>query len=402
MSPLHDINKSSASVLWPDPGEEALFNIENNPFAFCPGQLAKLINPKSLAAFAALGGLPGLERGLQSHRQAGLSINEQHVSSPITFDQATSTLPSHGSPKHSQHHQNPPPVPPKDGPDAAFADRKRVFGENRLPERKSKSFLQLAWIALQDRVLILLCIAAVVSLALGLYQTFGHTEHQGAKVEWVEGVAIIVAIAIVVVAGALNDWQKERQFRKLNVKKEDRLVKVVRSGRPMTISVHDVLVGDVMLLEPGDVVPVDGIFIDGHSLSCDESPATGESDLVKKIPAEDVLQALREEAPDTKRLDPFVISGSKVLDGVGSFLITSVGPNSSHGRTMMSLQGDSGLTPLQSKLNVLAGKHPLSTPEERATILGINRLMPLLRVHCEARRRSRLSALPRAPCRVPS
>ncbi|QLI73658.1 Calcium-transporting ATPase 2 [Metarhizium brunneum] len=355
LSPLHDINKSSASVLWPDPGEEALFNIENNPFAFCPGQLAKLINPKSLAAFVALGGLPGLEKGLQSHRQGGLSVDERHVSSPITFDQATSTLPSHGSPTHSQHDPNPPPVLPKDGPDAAFADRKRVFGENRLPERKSKSFLQLAWIALQDRVLILLCIAAVISLALGLYQTFGQTEHQGAKVEWVEGVAIIVAIAIVVVAGALNDWQKERQFRKLNVKKEDRLVKVIRSGRPMTISVHDVLVGDVMLLEPGDVVPVDGVFIDGHSLSCDESPATGESDLVKKVPAEDVSQALREEAPDTKKLDPFVISGSKVLDGVGSFLITSVGPNSSHGRTMMSLQGDSGLTPLQSKLNVLAG-----------------------------------------------
>jgi Ca2+-transporting ATPase len=364
LSPLDDIKKSITSALRPDPGEEHLFNVENNPFAFCPGQLGKLINTKSLAAFLALGGLLGLEKGLQSHRLTGLGIDERHILEPITFGQATSALPSHGLTKHGRQCGNLPPVRPKGRPDGGFADRKRVFGENRLPERKSKSFLQLAWIALQDRVLILLSVAAVVSLALGLYQTFGQTQHEGAKVEWVEGVAIIVAIAIVVIVGALNDWQKERQFRKLNMKKEDRLVKVIRSGNPMTMSVHDVVVGDLMLVEPGDVIPVDGVFIDGHSLSCDESSATGESDLVKKAPADDVLQALLyEEAPELKRLDPFIISGARVLDGVGSFLVTSVGRNSSHGRIMMSLREDPGLTPLQSKLNVLAGKHLFTTPQ---------------------------------------
>jgi Ca2+-transporting ATPase len=238
-----------------------------------------------------------------------------------------------------------------------FSDRKRVFGENRLPERKPKSIFRLAWIALQDRVLILLSVAAVVSLALGLYRTFGQTEHVGAKVEWVEGVAIIVAISIVVIVGALNDWQKERQFQKLNKKKEDRIIKVVRSGKPTTISIHDVVVGDIMLLEPGDVVPVDGILVEGHNLSCDESSATGESDLVKKTPAQQALLALSDaEGQELKKLDPFVISGARVLDGIGSFLVTAIGPHSTHGQTMMSLQEDPGLTPLQSKLNVLAGK----------------------------------------------
>lgn len=71
---------------------------------------------------------------------------------------------------------------------------------NRLPEKKSKSLLELAWLAYNDKVLILLTIAAVVSLALGLYQTLGTPHEPGeAKVEWVEGVAIIVAILIVVV-----------------------------------------------------------------------------------------------------------------------------------------------------------------------------------------------------------
>jgi Ca2+-transporting ATPase len=81
-------------------------------------------------------------------------------------------------------------------------------------------------------VLILLTIAAVISLALGLYQTFGQKHEPGeAKVEWVEGVAIMVAIIIVVVVGTINNWQKEWQFVKLNKKKEDRTIKVICSGK---------------------------------------------------------------------------------------------------------------------------------------------------------------------------
>ena len=96
--------------------------------------------------------------------------------------------------------------------------------------------------AYNDKVLLLLTGAAVISLALGLYQTFGVKHKPGEpKVEWIEGVAIIVAIAIVVVVGAANDWQKERQFVKLNRKKDDRTIKVVRSGKTREISVYGCL-----------------------------------------------------------------------------------------------------------------------------------------------------------------
>lgn len=67
---------------------------------------------------------------------------------------------------------------------------------------------------------------AVVSLAIGLYQTFGQPPEYDEdgnpkpRVEWVEGVAIIVAIAIVSLVGAANDWQKERQFVKLNKRRK--------------------------------------------------------------------------------------------------------------------------------------------------------------------------------------
>jgi Ca2+-transporting ATPase len=366
------VDSSDPDVLSPHPGEEQMYQIEDNPFAFSPGQLSKLINPKSLDAFLAIGGLNGLQRGLQTDIHSGLSMDETELSRGVTFDEAVSNAVT-----------NPTALPHRDLPirtlsrgehitwslhyqpaSNSFADRKRVFGENQLPERKSKSFLELAWIALKDKVLILLSIAAAISLALGLYQTFGteHTEDEGAKVEWVEGVAIIAAILIVVTVSALNDWQKERQFRKLNQKKEDRLVKVVRSGKPLVVPIQDILVGDVMLLEQGDVIPVDGIYIQGHNVSCDESSATGESDLIKKIAADAVYRALHEPGHNRRKLDPFIISGAKVLDGVGSFLVTAVGRNSSHGRTMMALRDDGGLTPLQFKLNLLAGMKAASPP----------------------------------------
>jgi Ca2+-transporting ATPase len=57
------------------------------------------------------------------------------------------------------------------------------------------------------------------------------------RVDFVEGVAIIIAIVIVVLVGSLNDWQKERQFRALNEKKEDRTVKVIRDGREQQVNI---------------------------------------------------------------------------------------------------------------------------------------------------------------------
>ncbi|KAF9890268.1 hypothetical protein FE257_006182 [Aspergillus nanangensis] len=344
-----------------DPGHEQDFEVENNSFAFSPGQLNKLLNPKNPGALHALGGMRGLEKGLRTNINSGLSLDETKLEGAVSFEDAKATNPPDSMPKSVSQ---PPPRQQTNSTvklsEDSFADRKRVFSDNRLPERKPKNILQLAWIAYNDKVIILLTIAAVVSLALGIYQSVrpltdeekkkgGHE----ARVEWVEGVAIIVAILIVVVVGAANDWQKERQFVKLNKKKDNRQVKVIRSGRTMEISVHDVLVGDVMHLEPGDMVPVDGVFIDGHNVKCDESSATGESDLLRKTPGDDVFRAIKNHE-NISKLDPFIVSGAKISEGVGTFLVTSVGIHSTYGKTMMSLHDEGQTTPLQGKLNMLA------------------------------------------------
>ena len=350
-TPVDVVNDENA--LTPDPGTEADFEVEDNKFAFSPGQLNKMINPKNLAAYYALGGLKGIEKGLRSNRETGLSLDENFLDGTVSFEDATKDVTKAGA---NVSVSKPPAESDSSGSGRddkdGFSDRKRVFRDNRLPQKKTKSIWELAWIAYNDNVLILLSVAAVISLALGIYQSVAATGDE-ARIQWVEGVAIMVAIVVVVIVGAANDWRKERQFVKLNKKKEDRKVKVVRSGKSVEISVYDVLVGDVLHLEPGDMVPADGIFIEGHNLKCDESSATGESDLLRKTGGDEAYRIIEERGNLTK-LDPFILSGSKVSEGIGKCLVTSTGVFSSHGKTLMSLQEEGQTTPLQSKLNVLA------------------------------------------------
>lgn len=341
-------------ALSPDTGTEDDFKVEANPFAFSPGQLNKMFNPKSLPAFFALGGMRGLEKGLRSDRKSGLSSEEMYLDGEISFEQATAQDEKAVTEGVSSTAMTQTRTTNKARPDEPFADRYRVFRDNRLPVKKGKSLLELMWITYNDKVLILLSIAAVVSLGVGLYQTFDpHRKTDEPAVEWVEGVAIIVAIVIVVIVGSLNDYSKERQFAKLNKKKQDRNVKVIRSGKTIEISVFDIMVGDVIHLEPGDLVPVDGVLIDGFNVKCDESQTTGESDIIRKRPADEVYSAIQNHE-SLKKMDPFIQSGARIMEGVGTFMATSTGIYSSYGKTLMALNEDPDMTPLQAKLNVIA------------------------------------------------
>lgn len=345
---------TTEEALRPDKNTEKDFEISDNPFAFSPGQLNKMLFPKSLAAYRALGGIRGLEKGLKSDITAGLSLDESSISEKISFEDATQST------KYNQSSSVVFTIE-KDGAatnndeSGQYCDRIRVFRDNRLPIKKSLSIWRLFWNAYNDRILIILTIAAVISLALGVYEAVGQPRKPGdpQPLDWVEGLAIEVAVVIVVLVTGLNDYRREKQFVALNAKKDDRQVKAVRSGKSILISVYDVMVGDVLHLESGDAVPADGILIDGHGIRCDESSATGESDSMRKTGGEEVWTRILEETA-TSKLDPFIISGSKVLEGVGTYLVTSVGINSSFGKTLVSLQTENEDTPLQKKLAGMA------------------------------------------------
>ncbi|KAJ5978812.1 hypothetical protein N7501_002154 [Penicillium viridicatum] len=327
---------SLADALKPDPRNETDFQVEDNRFAFSPGQLNKMQNPKSLAAFHALGGLQGLERGLRTDLNAGLSMDEGCLEGKVEFQDVAPSAQHTSTGKSPSDLVTSAPAPVSSGNGSPFEDRIRIFSRNKLPARKSTGFLKLFWAAYNDKIIILLTIAAVVSLSLGIYETVS----EGSGVDWVEGVAICVAILIVTIVTA-------------NGQNDDREVKVTRSGKTDMVSIYDIMVGDIIHLEAGDSIPADGILVSGYGVKCDESSATGESDQMKKTHGHEVWQQIV-GGKATKKLDPFLISGSKVLEGVGTYVVTSVGPYSTYGRILLSLQTPNDPTPLQVKLGRLA------------------------------------------------
>ncbi|KAJ4246604.1 hypothetical protein NW762_013546 [Fusarium torreyae] len=324
--------------------------VQGNNFAFTPTQLHNLLTARSLSALRAFGGLLGLAAGLRTDLSAGLSVDETNLEGIVTLDEAVASGSLERPPVLSA--ASPPPSPPLlhnglfEHHDNHYADRKRVFGDNRLPQIAQKSFFRLLWIAFNDKLIILLTISASISLAIGIYQSVDQ-DVGASRVEWVDGVTIVVAILVIIIASAATDWQKNYKFKKVNERKQQRDVTVVRSGKLQRISVHDVVVGDLLHLEAGDVVAVDGILVQASSLQMNESSISGEVDLVHKTVPNP------HDPTHTARADPFILSGTTVARGVGYYLVTAVGVNSTYGRVLMSLRDDVKETPLQAKLGRL-------------------------------------------------
>ncbi|KAH1240112.1 Calcium-transporting ATPase 9, plasma membrane-type [Glycine soja] len=217
------------------------------------------------------------------------------------------------------------------GDDADLLKRKNAFGTNTYPRKKGRSFWRFLWEAWQDLTLIILIIAAAVSLALGI-------KTEGLAEGWYDGGSIAFAVLLVIVVTAVSDYRQSLQFQNLNAEKQNIQLEVIRGGRTIKISIFDIVVGDVIPLKIGDQVPADGVLITGHSLAIDESSMTGESKIVHK---------------DHKT--PFFMSGCKVADGVGVMLVTGVGINTEWGLLMASISEDTGEeTPLQVRLNGVA------------------------------------------------
>ncbi|TMW48246.1 hypothetical protein DOY81_006672 [Sarcophaga bullata] len=198
--------------------------------------------------------------------------------------------------------------------------RRETFGSNVIPPKPPKTFLTLVWEALQDVTLIILEVAALVSLGLSFYKPADEDapvlveedDHHG----WIEGLAILISVIVVVLVTAFNDYSKERQFRGLQSRIEgEHKFSVIRGGEVCQISVGDIVVGDIAQIKYGDLLPADGILIQSNDLKVDESSLTGESDHVKK-------------GIDN---DPMVLSGTHVMEGSGKMVVTAVGVNSQAG-----------------------------------------------------------------------
>ncbi|XP_059385427.1 plasma membrane calcium-transporting ATPase 3-like isoform X3 [Carassius carassius] len=220
------------------------------------------------------------------------------------------------------------PVEGLSGNPADLEKRHTVFGQNFIPPKKPKTFLQLVWEALQDVTLIILEVAAIISLGLSFYhpqgegsdncgQASGGVEDEGeAQAGWIEGAAILFSVIIVVLVTAFNDWSKEKQFRGLQSRiEQEQKFTVIRMGQVIQIPVAEIVVGDIAQIKYGDLLPADGILIQGNDLKIDESSLTGESDHVRK----------------SLEKDPMLLSGTHVMEGSGRMVVSAVGLNSQTG-----------------------------------------------------------------------
>jgi Ca2+ transporting ATPase len=146
--------------------------------------------------------------------------------------------------------------------------------------------------------------------------TEGAHDESESQAGWIEGVAILFAVAVVVLVTSFNDWQKERQFRGLQSKIEhEHKFATIRCSEVVQIPVGDLVVGDICQVKYGDLLPADGIIIQSNDLKVDESSLTGESDHAKK----------------GETTDPVLRSGTHVMEGSGKMLVVAVGINSQAG-----------------------------------------------------------------------
>lgn len=145
------------------------------------------------------------------------------------------------------------------------------------------------WEALQDITLIILEVAAIVSLGLSFYQppqdeegntrfqpparkdlsivSFAVFDDDETSHGWIEGLAILISVIVVVFVTAFNDYTKERQFRGLQNRIEgEHRFSVIRAGEVKQISVSDIVVGDICQIKYGDLLPADGILIQSNDL----------------------------------------------------------------------------------------------------------------------------------------
>ncbi|KAK4339516.1 hypothetical protein RND71_040978 [Anisodus tanguticus] len=252
--------------------------------------LAKLIREKDFNGLLQFGGVPQVVAILGSDQKAGLTMHENELK-----------------------------------------QRKETFGSNIYEKPQAKSFLSFVVEAFKDTTIIILLVCAVFSLGFGIKQ-------HGPKEGWYDGGSIIVAVVLVLAVSSISNFKQSRQFLKLSDESKDIKVELMRDGRRQEVSIFDIVVGDVVCLKLGDKIPADGLFLDGHSLQVDESSMTGESEHVQINETE----------------NPFLVCGTKVMDGYGHMLVTSVGVNNAWGQMMCTIKDDKDeQTPLQHRLNKL-------------------------------------------------
>jgi Ca2+ transporting ATPase len=235
--------------------------------------------------------------------------------------------------------------------------RVQFYGDNEKDPVVLKGFCELCCEALNDLILIVMCVAGVANIIINMIME----EHK--ETAWIEGFAILLAVAIVVLVQAINDLKKEKEFQKLNDEAEQgKKITVIRDGNESQIPISGVFVGDIVKVKSGMEIAGDGILLQGFNVQVDESSMTGETKAIHKASIAECAQKRDQIMSSGKSSKhsvhdvptPIMISGTKIVGGSGHMLVILVGDDCAIGKIKKLVEGGEEATPLQLKLEKIA------------------------------------------------
>ena len=218
--------------------------------------------------------------------------------------------------------------------DEQVKQSREQHGKNVLTPPQRTSLWKLYLDKYRDPIIQILLVAAFVSLILAFIEK-----------NFMETIGIFVAVFLATTVGFYFERDAAKKFNLLTALSEEQPVKVRRNGKVMEIPRHDVVVGDVVLVEVGDEVPADGELIVCNDLQMNESTLTGEPVTEKSL----------EGGGDGAYPRNVILRSTMVMNGRGEFVVTAVGDATEIGKVAKkSTEQTSVETPLHMQLDKLA------------------------------------------------
>jgi len=207
---------------------------------------------------------------------------------------------------------------------AQAEDSRAKYGANILNEYKRKGFFKSFISNLSDPIIKVLIVALFINIVFMF-----------PDVNWFESGGIAASIIIATLVSTISEYSSENAFDKLREKNKNANCIAVRDGKEREISSEDVVVGDLLIINAGELIYADGELLEGN-ISVDESALTGESVEVKK------------------QLKSKLLKGSIITQGQGTMLVSAVGEETYYGRVAKDLSIDTRPSPLKHRLTQLA------------------------------------------------
>jgi len=223
-------------------------------------------------------------------------------------------------------------------------------GSNRISRKKRKSFFAQFISNLGDPIIRILIIALAINIVFMIRD-----------INWFETVGIAFAILLAALVSTISEYGSGLAFERLCKDSENSVCRVIRDGQVVEISADDIVAGDVVFLNPGDIVPADGLMCRGE-ISVNQSALTGESMEENKhpIPA-DIDGDLRKNAVlDEGEIEwglekkNLMFRGSSVTSGEGEMKVLRVGDGTFYGNVAAKIQEQTRPSPLKQRLSTLA------------------------------------------------